>query len=315
MKPFVIHKSFTNFDEFAHAVKAWDLDYKQLDIGECKTDMMQFAGFNTLIDHARYSRRFDQHGSTPPGKWTFAIFPKQSPPLVWHDKEISNNTIALFKPGAEMDSVTQPGFEAFTLSYTEEYLNEISANLGLPEIRKLANGTDIFESNDNELSESRRQLQQVIDALKNDSSLINKSSFLHRLDVQFPEQILLTLSRGVPLTSSSLRVRNRAIKQIKQYLAEHPHEPVTVSQLCNITRVSIRTLQYAFLEHYGVTPKTYLKNFRLNNVRRELWENDPDYTRVNDLASLWGFWHMGEFAADYRNLFGELPSETLQRRK
>ena len=32
---------------------------------------------------------------------------------------------------------------------------------------------------------------------------------------------------------------------------------------------------------------------------------------VAEVASRWGFWHMGQLAADYRQLFGELPSETL----
>ena len=52
----------------------------------------------------------------------------------------------------------------------------------------------------------------------------------------------------------------------------------------------------------------------LFNVRRELWESDPLTTKVNDVASLWGFWHMGQFAADYRKLFNELPSETLKKK-
>ncbi len=30
------------------------------------------------------------------------------------------------------------------------------------------------------------------------------------------------------------------------------------------------------------------------------------------LAPAWGFWHMGQFAADYRKLFAKRPSETLQ---
>ena len=32
---------------------------------------------------------------------------------------------------------------------------------------------------------------------------------------------------------------------------------------------------------------------------------------VADAANEWGFWHMGQFAKDYRRMFGELPSETL----
>ena len=37
--------------------------------------------------------------------------------------------------------------------------------------------------------------------------------------------------------------------------------------------------------------------------------------KVADVANEWGFWHMGGFAADYRKLFGELPSTTLNRAK
>ncbi|UCG61547.1 MAG: helix-turn-helix domain-containing protein [Candidatus Zixiibacteriota bacterium] len=36
-------------------------------------------------------------------------------------------------------------------------------------------------------------------------------------------------------------------------------------------------------------------------------------TTIADVANHWGFWHMGQFSADYRRLFGELPLETLRR--
>jgi AraC-like DNA-binding protein len=36
---------------------------------------------------------------------------------------------------------------------------------------------------------------------------------------------------------------------------------------------------------------------------------------VNEIAARWGFDHAGNFAADYRRLFGELPSQTLRGQK
>jgi AraC family ethanolamine operon transcriptional activator len=48
-------------------------------------------------------------------------------------------------------------------------------------------------------------------------------------------------------------------------------------------------------------------------VRRELVPTTPP-VKVVDVANRWGFWHMGQLAADYRRQFGELPSETLRRR-
>ena len=311
---FLQKNSFHDFDEFSHFIQAWDLDFRQLDTGECKTDLLQFATAKSLLTHAQFNRRFDQRGSAPPGNWTFAIFAEQSTPIVWHEQEISTNNIVVYKPGSEIDCVSRPGFEVYTLSYPEEHLNEIAANLGLPEINKLVNDSDNFVSSRMELSESRRQLYHISETFRRTSLQTDNTTLLCNLEIELPEQILLTLAKSRPARSISTGLRNMAIKRVKEYLSDFPNEPVTVTRLCSITGASERTLQYAFLDHYGVTPKTYLKNFRLNNVRRELWKSDPDSTQVNDVTSLWGFWHMGQFAADYRKLFGELPSETLQRK-
>jgi AraC family ethanolamine operon transcriptional activator len=35
---------------------------------------------------------------------------------------------------------------------------------------------------------------------------------------------------------------------------------------------------------------------------------------VQDVAEAWGFWHLSQFATDYRRLFGKRPSETLRER-
>jgi AraC family ethanolamine operon transcriptional activator len=47
-------------------------------------------------------------------------------------------------------------------------------------------------------------------------------------------------------------------------------------------------------------------------ARRDL-RRAPADAKVADIANLWGYWHLGKFAADYRDQFRELPSQTLRR--
>ena len=49
-------------------------------------------------------------------------------------------------------------------------------------------------------------------------------------------------------------------------------------------------------------------------MRNHLSNPESPYASVQDAAAAYGFWHMSQFAVDYRELFGERPSETLKRR-
>ena len=57
----------------------------------------------------------------------------------------------------------------------------------------------------------------------------------------------------------------------------------------------------------------FLRALRLNGARRTLKAADPKDDTVTDIAARWGFWHLSHFAADYRSMFEEQPSDTLRR--
>ena len=95
------------------------------------------------------------------------------------------------------------------------------------------------------------------------------------------------------------------------YIDAHEQQPISVEELCRESAASISTLERAFREHFGVSPKRYLVACRLNRVRQLLLRCE-DERSISDIATQWGFWHMSKFSADYKRMFGELPSTTRQ---
>jgi AraC family ethanolamine operon transcriptional activator len=61
-----------------------------------------------------------------------------------------------------------------------------------------------------------------------------------------------------------------------------------------------------------MTAVAYLRALRLNYVRQDIKSGGPQ-TSVLAIAARWGFWHPSHFSADYKRLFGDLPSETRRR--
>jgi len=86
-----------------------------------------------------------------------------------------------------------------------------------------------------------------------------------------------------------------------------------VEDVCQEVGMSERTLRYAFQDQFRVGPMAYFKMRKLAAVHHELKLAAADPVTIYAIARRWGFRHTGNFAKDYRRLFGELPGETLDR--
>jgi AraC family ethanolamine operon transcriptional activator len=80
--------------------------------------------------------------------------------------------------------------------------------------------------------------------------------------------------------------------------------------VCENLGVSRRAVEKSFAGVLGISPAQYLLACRLNNLRRSLLGST---TRVADGLADAGFSDASRAARQYRRLFGELPSSTLDR--
>jgi AraC family ethanolamine operon transcriptional activator len=101
------------------------------------------------------------------------------------------------------------------------------------------------------------------------------------------------------------------VERIEAYARAHMSSSVPLSDLCRVAGLSERGLRNAFYRVRGMSPKRSLRAERLRGARRALAGGDGPKT-VTGVATRYGFYELGRFAAAYRESFGEVPSQTLR---
>jgi AraC-like DNA-binding protein len=104
----------------------------------------------------------------------------------------------------------------------------------------------------------------------------------------------------------------RYVRITEEYIEAHCHLPISLENLVSVSGVSGRTLFAGFRKFRGISPMSHLRNIRMLRVRREL-EKPSTAGSVTEVATSWGFYELGRFAAAYKKRFGEHPSDTLKR--
>jgi AraC-like DNA-binding protein len=102
------------------------------------------------------------------------------------------------------------------------------------------------------------------------------------------------------------------VRHAIELMHDQPQTPWDTAELARTTGVSARALQKAFQRCGHPPPMTYLRRLRLHKARAELTAHSLNPLTVTTVASRWGFLHLSRFAEQYRELFGESPSETLR---
>lgn len=116
---------------------------------------------------------------------------------------------------------------------------------------------------------------------------------------------------GDGLTSLQRAMLPDSLKLALSWLNQHLDEPINLEQLASVAGVRPRTLEAHFKAHLGVAPLGWVRKTRLARARQQLLTADENAS-VTQVANNNGFAELGRFAAQYRNEFGELPSDTLK---
>lgn len=129
--------------------------------------------------------------------------------------------------------------------------------------------------------------------------------------------VLAFLSRALsaqhgPIIGTKRQRRSFSLAQrVEHFMWEHVDEPLTLERICANIGCRMRCLIYSFKDTFGLGPMAYLKIRRLNAAHRKLMACEGK-SRIFDVAADFGFWHMGHFSTDYKRMFGNTASQTLE---
>jgi AraC-like DNA-binding protein len=97
-----------------------------------------------------------------------------------------------------------------------------------------------------------------------------------------------------------------------EHLMRTGEPSITVSEVANALRVSLRSLELGFRDARKMTPTQAHRQIRLNAAREALL-NPTASTSVTSVAISCGFAHLARFSSYYRQAFNETPRQTLRR--
>jgi AraC-like DNA-binding protein len=102
------------------------------------------------------------------------------------------------------------------------------------------------------------------------------------------------------------------VRRAEEFIEAHWDEAIGIENLVEATGVGARAIFKAFRQTRGYSPMAFARMVRLKHARRMLAAPDAE-TTVTLVAFACGFGNLGHFARDYRQAFGERPSQTLAR--
>ncbi|MEP4767733.1 MAG: helix-turn-helix domain-containing protein [Roseibium sp.] len=299
---------FSNVEQLCAEVQDWDLRFQPLHKSAGKTEIARMIRGSTVrfdCAYARFYENIDQRGSAPSDKFTFTIAGKSLQNLWWRGTNVSAGDVLVFSPGSELHSISASDFEVHLLAVSQADVLLIAERCGL-KMPKSGSLPNIFQAPETLIIAARTLLCKMT----NTPDQINEDA----LDLMAENLIQCWLSQaGIVGRRQNVPATKLVMEDFLEAISDGNLAGIQISEFCDRRNVSRRSLELLFQERFGTGPSSFLKTARLTESRRKLLTVSNSHRTVGDVMSQTGFSHVGQFATDYRRMFGELPSETLRR--
>ncbi|AGK59325.1 AraC family transcriptional regulator [Hyphomicrobium denitrificans 1NES1] len=300
---------YDDFDLMAQDAREWDIHYQQTGAGTFFGRMTQVILNSLQLGRVRWSPGILDNGTAPPGNWVVALPVSAEGTLHVRGRPASVDQ-PLFVPAGEDIAFAATGRTDLIVAAidTAEIERWMQVRRGIDGI----NRRDLLERCEvtgPDLAQPTLRLQHTLSVLMthgHDASqdILNTA---HSVVLDTVLEIMPSFEVIEPLHR-----RAKVAAAMRTLLKENIESAITIADICEKMAVRERTLYLACQEAFGKPPKRLLYEMRLNAVRRQL-SQPSDLTSVTSEALRFGFLHLGRFAAEYCNQFGERPSETLAR--
>jgi AraC family ethanolamine operon transcriptional activator len=305
----LLQRHYVDIDAWGREV-GWDLEYQQIESGSARVSAYAFGTSHCIATRGEFSHSVRQKGTPPEGMITLGLPDEGIESFPWCGTNAAGGDIVNFSLENGFEGTSPDGFSGFAISFSEELVNSTVERLELDtdvlrQIRKHA-----VWSNAGQFT---RGLRGLLACILRDVKARESGVATELFNDGAASQILQFISGKTSCSSAgTLGRRRRAARCAHDWIENNDNLNLTVAELCRHAGVSAPTLYRGFEEEFGTSPKRYMHIRRLTSVHKELLFASRSQS-IADIANHWGFWHMGQFAADYRRHFGELPSQTRSR--
>jgi len=308
-----VSHDFDDVDELGEVANDWDIDFRQLNRGSFRGQFFQVGSKVLQVARARLRGIVHQQGVSPGGLVTFAASRNRDIDLTWRGSTVGRDELLVYRPADELECISRTDFDILVVSVSEEALERSSRRRDLSVAGTSMADIEIARCDAASLQALRRWMVGFLAAISQDTSALTDPGIVRANENLACDLITRCFTSTLTSHRRVRSTRNRRLVEDAVRLARnHAHDLTSVDDLCRKSGASQRTLRRGFQERFGVSPKAYLQAQRLIGARRRLRLSGGNIP-ITDIANAWSFWHMGQFAADYRRQFGELPAETLKR--
>lgn len=306
--------SVTDANVLAKSLPEWQQEYLQISPGPFAGSVSEISVGVVQIFREVINQSVDQHGQTLPGKFALGIPVALRGRGYWCGKELDCiDSVFFLRPDSELKFKT-PGYsDIYGASVDVEAFSQYALNDEFEDRNVISRIKEVSALAPQKCAAFRLGFDSFFRAVETNPLILQSASARKQLTFDIMH-LLLNMTMDLPLSKKTYAeqfIHRHVVDTAHEYILSRKSEALTVTDLCEGLRTSHRSLHYAFNKVLGISPVTYLRYVRLNGARADLIASDKS-TLVSDVASKWGFWHMGMFSVYYKNLFGERPSQTLK---